>query len=115
MRLAVALAMALLASNAAAAGYLADVPDLPLMEGFAEQAAGRLNFDKPAGRIVVVRARGQAAPGEVRAFYGETLPALGWHPGPAGAWLREGERLIIAIERRDGLTEIRFSLGPESR
>ncbi len=113
--LAIAVGLLGMLGPAAAAGYLADVPDLPLMEGFAEQADGRLLFDKPEGRIVAVRAEGRPTPAEVRAFYGEALPALGWRPGTAGAWLREGERLTITSERRGGITEIRFSLGPETR
>ena len=45
MRLAIAIALGLFAGSAAASGYLADVPDLPLMTGFSEQAEGRLHFE----------------------------------------------------------------------
>ena len=60
------------------AGYIADVADLPLMDGLREVAQAGMAFDKPSGRIVEAYAHGAVMIQAVRRFYRETLPQLGW-------------------------------------
>ncbi|OAB54949.1 hypothetical protein AY600_13470 [Phormidium willei BDU 130791] len=97
--------------------YFEELPDLPVMPGLAEAEAAGIAFDKPGGRIVTLYALGAPAPAAVRAFYAETLPALGWRPDGARAWRRAGERLTLETRRdprvRDGATVARFTLAPE--
>lgn len=88
------------AASAGAADFLSGTEDVPLMAGLTEQSDGTVVFDTAAGRIVEVTAAGAATAGEVRAFYGETLPHLGWTGGGDGAvWRREGEELRLQFPR----------------
>lgn len=86
--------------------------DLPLMPGLANVPAASVSFDAAMGRIVVAFAEGQVGMPAVRAFYAATLPQLGWTPGGAGRWQREGEVLTIdTVVEGDGLV-VRFELAP---
>lgn len=108
----------------AASGYLGKVEDMPLMDGLSETGDGGIVFDKPTGRIVRAVARGDVAPADVRAFYVETLPQLGWARikeleliGGLLLFRREGEKLEIQIVSQSSgaiaRTEVRFSITPE--
>ena len=108
----------------AAGGYLDKVEDMPLMDGLSETGDGGIVFDKPTGRIVRAVARGDVAPANVRAFYVETLPQLGWARikeleliGGLLLFRREGEKLEIQIVSLSSgaiaRTEVRFSITPE--
>lgn len=91
--------------------YFAAIEGLPLAPGLEEAGPGTW-FDDANGRTVNVIARGQARPAEVCRFYLDTLPALGWSFSPgAGAdgelvFLRERERLALAISPRGGGVEV---------
>ncbi len=109
------------AGEAGATGYLDAIEDMPLMEGLTETGEGGIVFDKPNGRIVRAVAEGKVAASQVRQFYTETLPQLGWTRakkleliGDLLLFRREGERLEIqTVPERDGGTEVRFSIEPE--
>src|SRR3546814_2954347 len=78
------------------------VEDLPLMPGLAEIADAATVFDAPQGRIVESYAAGTVAAAEIRSFYAQTLPQLGWTAVDAGQagpleFRREGERLTLEI------------------
>lgn len=102
--------------------FLLALPDIPLMPGFSEDAAAAVLFDKPGGRILAARLNGCVAAAEARAYYGATLPQLGWLPAdrglssPALVYLREGERLTLEFVTSgggpDGCLELRFLLSP---
>lgn len=94
--------------------YLADVDDLPLAPGLVEDADGRVAFDKPEGRIVQALASGPVDPAGVRAFYAETLPALGWQPGAERTWKRGPETLRLQVETKDGVVVVRFAIAPSA-
>ena len=113
---AVMLLSLLLVAPAAAQGpvYLADVDDLPLAPGLVEDADARVAFDKPEGRIVQAVASGRAEPADVRVFYAETLPALGWQPGGEHIWTRGRETLRMELETRDGIIVVRFAIAPSA-
>ncbi|EDP61954.1 hypothetical protein BAL199_10175 [alpha proteobacterium BAL199] len=86
--------------------------DLPLMPGLANVPAASVSFDAAAGRIVVAFAEGKVRMPDVRAFYAETLPQLGWSVDQAGRWMREGEVLTVdTVVEGDGLV-VRFELTP---
>jgi len=94
--------------------YLVDIDDLPLAPGLVEDAEGRVAFDKPEGRIVQALARGRTNPAGVRAFYAETLPALGWQPGAERTWTRGKETLRMNVDTQDGVVVVRFAIAPST-
>lgn len=103
-----------------ASGYLDAIEDMPLMEGLAETGEGGIVFDKPNGRIVRTIAEGEVSANEVRKFYIDTLPQLGWQRlpkleliGDLLVFRRETERLEIQTVPKGALTEVRFSIEPE--
>src|SRR3546814_17721527 len=59
------------AQDGAGSGYVAGIPDLPLMPGLKELPDSGLVFDKPGGRIVEAFARGDVTAQAVIAFYDE--------------------------------------------
>ncbi len=77
-----------------AAGFISMIEDLPLMPGLVEEEGGMV-FDSAQGRIVQVYAIGWVNEGEVRDFYDDTLPQLGWRPDGPGVFRREGEILKV--------------------
>ena len=93
-------------------GYVAEIPDLPLMPGLRELSDAGVVFDKPSGRIVEAYAQGEVTRQAVLAFYGQSLPQLGWRPSGDG-YTREGETLLIeVVEGAEPLT-LRFVLRPQ--
>jgi hypothetical protein len=101
-----------LASPALAEGFVTGIDDLPLMAGLAEVPGSGIVFDKPEGRIVEAYASGAVSRDEVEAFYGATLPQLGWEPAAPGEWVREGERLSLTYDGAGESLTVRFSLAP---
>jgi hypothetical protein len=93
-------------------GYVADVADLPLMDGLSEVADAGMAFDKPSGRIVEAYAHGAVTTARVRRFYRETLPQLGWERLARDLYAREGERLEIDYLGSDGDLTVRYTLQP---
>tara|TARA_R110000868_G_scaffold123868_2_gene327728 strand:- start:886 stop:1284 length:399 start_codon:yes stop_codon:yes gene_type:complete len=101
-------------------GYLDAVEDMPLMEGLKETGDGGIVFDKPNGRIVRTIAEGRVSVGDVRSFYTNTLPQLGWVRlrkleliPDLLVFDRETERLEIEIVPQAGATtQVRFSIEP---
>lgn len=97
----------------AAEGFLSVAEDVPLMPGLVEDAGSATVFDKPEGRIVQADAVGAVRRAAVLAFYAETLPQLGWAPGPAPAeFSREREMLRLSFKGRDGALTVHFDLTP---
>jgi hypothetical protein len=91
------------------------IEDLPLAPGLEEAGPG-FWFDDANGRIVGAIARGPTRPGEVRRFYLDTLPALGWSLSPGAGvegelvFLRGRERLALLIAPREGGAEMETRL-----
>ncbi|MEO3427710.1 hypothetical protein AAFN88_02560 [Pelagibius sp. CAU 1746] len=120
--LATLLALALLApaapllaqgSDGSGDGYVAGIPDLPLMPGLQSLPDSGLVFDKPGGRIVEAFAAGEVTAPAVHGFYDRTLPQLGWRREAAGAYLREGERLRLDLSEEAGRLTVQFRLSPQ--
>ena len=83
--------------------FFSAIEDLPLAPGLTEHSGGFV-FQGEEGRIVSVAAEGPADADSVRAFYRETLPALGWAENPGAdpaEFLRGRERLILDIAESD--------------
>ncbi|MBK1668029.1 hypothetical protein CKO28_08265 [Rhodovibrio sodomensis] len=92
--------------------YVADVADLPLMDGLEEVTAAGMAFDKPSGRIVEAYAHGAVATAAVRRFYRQTLPQLGWQRLGPDRFAREDEELEIDYLGADGDLTVRYTLQP---
>lgn len=95
------------------AAFVAGIEDLPLMDRLAEVPDAGVSFDKPEGRIVTLYAHGAVDEDEVRDFYRETLPQLGWEPAGRDTYLREGEALTVDFLGRDGDLTVRYTLQPQ--
>jgi len=97
--------------------YVPGTEDVPLMPGLAADEAASLVFDKPQGRIVEAEARGAVTRHAVMAFYEESLPQLGWRRTAAKtpdtkSYERDGERLSLDFDGRDGNLQVAFTLAP---
>ena len=97
---------------AAPAAYSTVIEDLPLMPGMVEKTADAVVFDKPGGRIVETVAESRASETEIRGFYAETLPSLGWEALSPSAYGRDDEALTLDIAQKNGLVTIHFNLTP---
>ena len=96
--------------------FVSTIEDLPLMPGLVEEAGGVV-FDSPGGRIVEAFAIGEVSEGEVRAFYGETLPQLGWRALDVGVYQRESEILKVEFPGGPGAPPpltVGFTLSPKA-
>ncbi|MHA1107751.1 MAG: hypothetical protein ACTSQV_01405 [Alphaproteobacteria bacterium] len=100
------------ASGTAAEGFFTGIDDLPVMPGLKQVADSGIAFDKPEGRIVEIAASGAVSRRQVIEFYQAVLPQLGWRPAGGGRYRREGEQLVLSIERTGRSLIVRFSLRP---
>ncbi|MBF0166772.1 MAG: hypothetical protein HQL45_04000 [Alphaproteobacteria bacterium] len=108
-----ALILSLAQPALAESGFLSGSGDLPLMPGLLEDQKAAVIFDTPEGRIAHFAAQGAALPAEVKRFYEEALPELGWTSTGPNRFKREGEILQLTIKKdgKKGL-EVRFDLTP---
>ena len=101
---------------ATAGGFLSVVEDLPLMDGLVEVKGSALIFSTQQGRIAEASAKsisGDTISREnVLAFYGHTLPQLGWSPEETSNWVRDDERLRLTVIVNDGKLLVQFLLTP---
>ena len=108
----------LAARDAAETPIVAGLEDMPLLPGLAEVAGTATLLDAPQGRIVETFAAGAVSADDIKAFYGQTLPQLGWTASAgSGAgpveFRREGERLVLEITPGAKTTVVRFTLAPQ--
>lgn len=98
--------------------FFAAMEDVPVAPGLSEGAG--YQFEEAGGRIVGAAASGRATPAAVRAFYNDTLPALGWSLSPTGTdelvFLRGRERLTLAIrsQGQGAMLDVRLFTRPAS-
>ncbi len=108
------LLLASLPAVAAQTGYSSIIDDLPLMKEMTEKPDDTVVFDKPAGRIIEITAETSAAMPEIRKFYDDTLPPLGWKMSAPLKFIRDNEMLKIRIEQTEETTLVHFTLTPHS-
>lgn len=99
-----------LAPPAVADDYFAAIDDLPVAPGMTEDENASVVFDSPAGRIVTVVATGNAQLADLRTYYRSALPALGWDPQSADAYVREGATLTFTYSRDGDRLTMRIRL-----
>ena len=93
-------------------GFITALGDVPLMPGFIELPELGMRFDKPGGRIIEAFAQGVAEKAAVLAFYGASLPQLGWDAAGPAHFRREGEVLRLDFIAGGTVTTVRFFLSP---
>ena len=97
--------------------FVAGFEALPLMPGMHNVAGSSVVFDTPTGRIVESAVTGIATPGEIKAFYAQSLPQLGWELFLETEYRREDEvlKLEITTDRdHDGdYVVVHFFLSPK--
>jgi hypothetical protein len=108
------LAIALLATPASAeTRYFSEISDVPMPAGFSESNSA-VGFDSANARLVVADAAGPETMEQVRAFYAQSLPALGWSPSPTNddsvVFVRGRERLTLDVRAADGRTQLHVQL-----
>ena len=93
--------------------YFSALSDLPLPPGFGETNAAVGVGDAHAW-LVVANAMGAENPTQVRSFYAEALPALGWSLSPANdaslVFVRGRERLSLEMSKTGGHTHLHVQL-----
>ena len=95
--------------------YVYGFETLPFMEGLVEQKEERVDFDTPAGRIIEIKAVGSVKISDIRAFYNNTLPQLGWKKSSPFKFFREAERLSIEafrVKNGNGMVIVKFFISP---
>lgn len=93
--------------------YFELIPDLPIMEGMQPIPEESAVFDKAQGRIVIQIAKSDSLSKEqIKEFYKQTLPALGWKYQRNSVYLREGEALEIEIFFENQKNKVKFFLRP---
>lgn len=106
----------LLPASVPAAGntaYFSAMPDLPLPPGMSENTDDTVRFDQPEARVIALRAHGKIQISDIKQFYIQTLPALGWKPTGGNRFVREDEVLELdAVSRSDGMTALRILVNP---
>ena len=102
----VAIAACTATPAAHATKFLAAIEDVPLPAGLVEQPEP-LVFESDQGRVVRTSAAGNVGKAEIEAFYGQTLPALGWKLAEDGGYVRDNERLKLRILQPASMTPVR--------
>lgn len=93
--------------------FLQAINDVPLMPGLYEMLEEEVVFDQPGGRIVAAEAIAKNAQvSEIKSFYSQTLPQLGWKPLGQDSFTRAGEVLRIAIQEADSVQTVHFTIEP---
>ena len=84
--------------------------DVPLMDGLVVDENDSFSFDTPAGQIMTVSAQTTAPVKEVKAFYGESLPALGWQQISATQYHRDQDELSLQISSIAHKTSVKIQM-----
>lgn len=95
--------------------YSSVLDDLPLMQGMVEKPEDTVIFDKPGGRIVEFSVRTASSADEVKDFYKQALPPLGWKSRSPLKYVRETEALEINFDKMGGKTIVHFALTPAGK
>ncbi len=107
------LAGPVMAADGKSGGFFEALYDGPVMPGLKELPDQAMLFDKPDGRIAsVVAASSHLAVEDVRRFYNESLPQLGWKKTSENQYVRDEDRLTMELSKKPPLTIVHFTLEP---
>ncbi len=93
--------------------YVPGTEDLPVYDGFQPSDTKNLIYDSTDGRIIDASYSSQNVNiVEVKAFYAETLPQLGWRKNKSSEYRRDGESLKINVTTKNNITYLKFTIRP---
>lgn len=93
--------------------YVPGTEDLPVYDGFQTVDTKNVVYDSESGRIIEASYfRRDVTEKEVRDFYNETLPQLGWHKNKPSQYTRDGESLKLNIGLKNGVVSLKFNIRP---
>jgi len=93
--------------------FFTALQDIPLKPGLIELSDQTLVFDKPQGRIVESTAKSEhGTEHDIRLYYKQSLPQLGWEYEEAGLYSRKQEHLHLNFETHEGQHFLRVMLEP---
>lgn len=94
--------------------FFHSIPDVPIMPGLRELPDQTVMFDKAQGRIVesvaIIESQFNE---EVRVYYEDALPQLGWKRIDSGHYERAEERLQIGFEQIEDERFMRIRVAPK--
>lgn len=94
--------------------YVNGIEDLPVPEGFVEQKDHTLIYDTLSGQVIEALYEGQSTLKDIKNYYADTLPELGWKKVAMSLYEREDEQLQLKLSREDGnRVAISFTLRPK--
>lgn len=91
------LVISLLWVNGVMAEFLPQTEDVPLMEGIEVQDSEVFSFDSPSGQILTIEGKTDIKPADIKAFYAETLPSMGWNKTALDTYVRGTDFLVISF------------------
>lgn len=94
------------------AGFVPNLPDVPMPAHFVADAETSSFFDSAEGRIAEVNAEGFGSEEEIVNFYKDTLPQFGWVRVDRLAYKKQGELLVMTVEKGRTLNAIKYQLRP---
>ncbi len=95
------------------AGFVPNLPDVPMPQHFIADASTSSFFDSAEGRIAEINAEGFVEDEEyISEFFDETLPQFGWIKIDRLVYKKEGEILLITEARGKTITSLKFQLRP---
>ena len=95
--------------------FISVIEDLPLMPGLTEDVGEAMVFETSTGRVAEAQATGVLPIADVKRFYEEALPQLGWVSEGSAGFRRGGEQLRIDVSSNPqvaGQTRLKIALSP---
>lgn len=93
--------------------YVPGTEDLPVYSGFQAIDSKNVVYDSESGRIVDASYfQRDITIQDVRDFYAETLPQLGWHKNKSAQYVRDGEILKVSVSEKKGVVFLKFNIRP---
>ncbi len=93
--------------------FFESAADIPLMPGLYELPDSGFVFDQPEGRVVELAAEGNVRENDIKSFYNNMLPQLGWIPEVQDRYSRHGESLRVSVTVSEGRARAVFSIAPQ--
>lgn len=99
-----------------AAEFVEGTDDIPLADGMQKiDGEENLNFDLPSGNIIAISYRSDSKLNEIKDFYIDTLPQMGWvsvdndiASNSKINFKRDGEKLEIEFVKEKGGNMVKF-------
>ena len=97
--------------------FFRNIADVPVMPGLSEIYNEGFVFDKAEGRLVEARAivrNAELKASDIRGFYEEILPRLGWRPAGESVFTRGPDRLEFFLNTDSGVPVLHLKVSPLS-